>query len=119
MPSLKLNGADLKFRAASEETRLRILNLLRSGELCVGDIVEILQVPQPTASRHLAYLRRAELVQTTRKGLWSHYGLAPAKTAFHRNLLKCLDNCFAEAEPLRKDEHRLKKLRASGGCCPL
>jgi ArsR family transcriptional regulator, arsenate/arsenite/antimonite-responsive transcriptional repressor len=53
-------GVDLMFRAFSDRTRLRILSLLRSREVCVGDLVEILQVPQPRISRHLAYLRKAE-----------------------------------------------------------
>ena len=53
---------DLMFRAFSDRTRLRILYLLQSGECCVGNLVEILGVEQPSASRHLAYLRRAGLV---------------------------------------------------------
>ena len=53
------NSADGKFRAFSDSTRLRILHLLQAGELCVGDLVKVIQVPQPTASRHLAYLRRS------------------------------------------------------------
>ena len=62
---------DLKFRAFSDRTRLRILHLLQEGELCVGDIVAILKVPQPRASRHLAYLRKADLVVVRKSGLWS------------------------------------------------
>lgn len=112
------NGADVKFRAFSDETRLRILHLLRSGELCVGDIVAVLEIPQPTASRHLAYLRKAELVQAQKKGLWIHYQLAPAKSAFHQNLLECLANCFDEVSSLRRDAGRLQKRRKAGGCCP-
>jgi predicted transcriptional regulator len=50
---------NLMFRAFSDRTRLRILRLLLGGELCVGDIVSAIRVPQPTASRHLAYLRKA------------------------------------------------------------
>jgi ArsR family transcriptional regulator len=50
------------FRAFSDRNRLRILHLLQDGEMCVGDIVNVLQVPQPRVSRHLAYLRRAGLV---------------------------------------------------------
>ena len=56
MPAANVN---LLFRAFSDRTRLRILNVLRRGEVCVGNLVKVLGVPQPTASRHLAYLRRA------------------------------------------------------------
>lgn len=75
---------DLMFRAFSDRTRLRILRVLQGGELCVGDIVAILQAPQPRVSRHLAYLRKANLVLVRKSGLWSHYSLAKARTPFHR-----------------------------------
>jgi DNA-binding transcriptional ArsR family regulator len=88
VPARAKNGADAKFRAFSDETRLRILHLLQSGELCVGDIVTILRVPQPTASRHLSYLRKAELVETRKNGQWIHYALAPARNIFHKKLLE-------------------------------
>lgn len=109
---------DLMFRAFSDRTRLRILHVLRGGELCVGDIVESLRAPQPRISRHLAYLRKAKLVQVRKSGLWSHYSLAPGKTAFHRKLLECLGKCFTEVPELQGDEARAAKIRASGGCCP-
>src|SRR5437868_10313270 len=85
---------DLMFRAFSDRTRLRILHLLRDGELCVCDLVKVLSVPQPKASRHLAYLRRAGLVVARKDGLWAHYRLAPARSAFHEKLLDCLASCF-------------------------
>ncbi len=112
------NQVNLMFRAFSDRTRLRILHLLQDGELCVGDLVNILQAPQPTASRHLAYLRRAGLVVARKNGLWNFYKLAPAKTAFHRNLLKCLKSCFQDVPEIAGDAVRSEKIRKSGGCCP-
>lgn len=109
---------DLMFRAFSDRTRLRILHLLQGGELCVGDIVEILRVPQPRVSRHLAYLRKAELVLSRKAGLWSFYSLAPATSAFQRNLVNCLATCFREVPEIKGDEKRAGKVRESGGCCP-
>jgi ArsR family transcriptional regulator len=106
------------FRAFSDRTRLRILNILRDGELCVGDIVASLGAPQPRISRHLAYLRKAKLVTVRKSGLWSHYSLAPARTAFHRKLLECLGKCFTEVPELQADDARAAKIRKSGGCCP-
>ena len=58
------------FRAFSDATRLRILNLLQMGELCVCDIVSTLDIPQPTASRHLAYLRKCQFVAARKQGTW-------------------------------------------------
>jgi ArsR family transcriptional regulator, arsenate/arsenite/antimonite-responsive transcriptional repressor len=113
-----LASTDVMFRAFSDRTRLRILHVLRGGELCVGDIVEILQAPQPRVSRHLAYLRKAKLVTVRKSGLWSHYRLAPAKTPFHRKLLQCLAKCFGEVAEVQADTARAAKIRESGGCCP-
>lgn len=117
MPRAHHNGADAKFRAFSDQTRLRILHLLRGGELCVGDLVEIIDVPQPTASRHLAYLRRAELVVTRKTGQWTYYTLAPAQNPFHKKLLECLSKCFDEVPEIEKDAARAAKLKKAGGCC--
>ena len=113
-----VTSTDSMFRAFSDRTRLRILHVLQGGELCVGDIVEILQAPQPRISRHLAYLRKAKLVTVRKSGLWSHYRLAPAKTPFHKKLLECLAKCFVEVPELQADTARAAKLRKAGGCCP-
>jgi ArsR family transcriptional regulator, arsenate/arsenite/antimonite-responsive transcriptional repressor len=109
---------DLAFRAFSDRTRLRILHVLQGGELCVGDLVDILQAPQPRISRHLACLRKSKLVTVRKSGLWSHYSLAPAKTPFHRKLWECLAKCFGEVPELQADSVRAAKIRESGGCCP-
>jgi ArsR family transcriptional regulator len=109
---------DLMFRAFCDQTRLRILNVLKDGELCVNDIVEILQVPQPRVSRHLAYLRKAGLVEVRKDGLWCHYSLAPARSPFHGSLLDCVVTCFREVSEIRADRARAAKIRRSGGCCP-
>jgi ArsR family transcriptional regulator len=111
-------SVDVMFRAFSDRTRLRILHVLRAGELCVGDIVAALEIPQPRVSRHLAYLRRSSLVVARKSGLWCHYSLTPAKTPFHRKLLECLDKCFGDVPEIKADDARAAKIRKSGGCCP-
>ena len=64
------------FKALADKTRLRILALLGKNEVCVCHIHDSLGVPQPTVSRHLAYLRRAGLVDARRDGVWMHYRVA-------------------------------------------
>jgi ArsR family transcriptional regulator len=119
VPQTNARGnVDLMFRAFSDRTRLRILSLLLKKEFCVGDIVEILQVPQPRISRHLAYLRKSELVTVRRTGLWSYYSLATAETAFHKKLLSCLGNCFSEVPQIQADQTRAAEIKRAGGCCP-
>lgn len=63
------------FKALGDETRLRMLGLLRHGELCVCDLMEVLKLPQSTVSRHLAYLRNSYWVSGTRRGKWMYYRL--------------------------------------------
>lgn len=96
------------FRALSDRTRLRILNLLQSGEVCVCHLVEVLGSPQPTVSRHLAYLRKAGLVVARKEGLWMHYRLAPARSKSQEMLLACLAQCFREEAVFAKDGERLR-----------
>jgi ArsR family transcriptional regulator, arsenate/arsenite/antimonite-responsive transcriptional repressor len=100
----------------SDPIRVRILHLLRSGELCVGDLVSVLDVPQPTASRHLTYLRKTGLITARKNSYWTFYALAPARTAFRRKLLECLD---ADVAGRSRDTKRSAAVRRSGGCCPM
>ena len=109
---------DLMFRAFSDRTRLRILHLLKGGESCVGDIVEVLRLPQPKVSRHLSYLRKAGLVIVRKSGLWCFYSLAPVQSPFHKNLLNCISCCFRDVPELKADARRAAKLKRSAGCCP-
>ena len=107
------------FRAFSDPTRLRLLALLRQaeregdGEVCVCDLVSVLGVPQPTASRHLAYLRGVGLVTCRKHGAWCHYRLAPADGPVHRRLLATLDVCDAAVPEIAADAERLRL----AGCC--
>jgi ArsR family transcriptional regulator len=108
MKTVAANPVDRMFRAFADPTRLRILNLLLPGELCVCDIVSTLRIPQPTASRHLAYLKKSGLVESRREGLWIHYKLANPQTAFHRKLIDCLGCCCEDVPQLAKDSKRLR-----------
>jgi ArsR family transcriptional regulator len=106
------------FRACSDPIRLRILALLRDGELCVCDLVEVLRLPQPTVSRHLSYLRRAGLVKAREERSWNFYMLMPGRSAVHRKLLDCLHACHDDVPELASDGKRASEVRARGGCCP-
>lgn len=99
------------FNALADETRLRILSLLTAGELCVCDIMGVLREPQSKVSRHLAYLRRAGLVEARRKGLWMYYRTAVPQAKLFRMVLETLGRARAEFPELEKDakEYRKKK----------
>ena len=102
------------FKAFADHTRLRILGLLAGGEICVCNIHECLGIPQPTASRHLAYLRRKGLVHTRKEGLWVHYTLAPLEDAVLRVLLSAVTHCLCHCDVVTKDRQRLE---SQTGCC--
>lgn len=109
---------DLVFRAFSDRTRLRILNLLRDGdEICVCDLMNALDLPQAKVSRHLATLRQAGLVETRRDGQWVHYRLSAPDGPFHAKMLECLRCCMAEVPELQSDRDRLKQFHTCGDCC--
>ena len=114
----KLATLEAAFKAFADPTRLRILGLLAGGEICVCNIHECLGISQPTASRHLAYLRKAGLVETREQGLWNFYRLAPDTSPFHRKLLECLTACFGDVPKVARDADKARALKKSGGCCP-
>lgn len=114
------NSAEL-FKALADETRLRILNLLVRGELCVCDIVAVLEIGQSKASRHLAYLRNVGLVNDRRRGVWMYYTLATASNATHRHVLQWLAEAATELPQATADLKALNKLlrrnqRCAGKC---
>jgi ArsR family transcriptional regulator len=97
------------FKALSDETRLRIMALLlRSGELCVCDIMAALGLPQSTVSRHLSYLRNAGLVDDRRQGIWMHYRIDREKIAHGETLCELLAEILLEQEQSSADQHLLK-----------
>src|SRR5579862_4007016 len=99
----------LMFRAFADETRLRILHILTRGELCVCDLMHVLNLPQSKVSRHLGYLKKSGLVSNRRNGLWKYYSLTKPVGKFHHGLVSCLRGCFDEVDVLQKDLSVLKK----------
>ena len=102
------------FKALADATRLRILGLLLTGEVCVCHIHESLRISQPKASRHLAYLRRAGLVETRREGLWVHYRLADPGDPVVSTIRQAVTHTLGHVETIRRDVDRLRKRT---GCC--
>lgn len=101
-----LDDLDSLFRGFADPTRIRILNLLVAGRMCVCDLVEILELPQPTVSRHLAYLRRVGLVSVSRDSSFAYYRLADAAHPVHQTLLQCVEGCFTGIRSLDAERRR-------------
>ena len=91
------------FHALADRTRLRLLNLMASGEVCVCYFVELLDEPQPKISRHLAYLRRTGLVAARREGKWMHYRLTKPSDSLQARVLESALAAAADFEELAFD----------------
>jgi ArsR family transcriptional regulator len=102
------------FKALADRTRLRLLNLIGSDEICVCFFVEVLGESQPKISRHLAYLRRAGVVAPRREGKWIHNGLAEHAEEHAARLFREVRALLAEDREMQRDRERLIKV-----CCAL
>lgn len=107
MPGMIHHAAAL-LKACSDPTRFRILNLLRRGELCVCDLMDVLALPQSKVSRHLAYLKRVALVQGRKEGLWMHYCLSSEGLRFTSRVIEA---CSGSRAGIPEFDHDLKTLR--------
>jgi ArsR family transcriptional regulator, arsenate/arsenite/antimonite-responsive transcriptional repressor len=100
------------FQALGDNTRLRLLNLMGEQEVCVCYFVEILGVPQPKISRHLAYLRNAGVVSARREGKWMHYRIVmPPHLSASEILRQTLDFLKGEKTMLAD------RARLTEACC--
>jgi len=102
------------FKALADVTRLRILGLLLTGEVCVCDIHESLKIPQSKASRHLAYLRKSGLVETRRDGLWIHYRLGRLPDPVLAAVGDAVGHALTHVNTIKGDAERLHQ---RNGCC--
>jgi ArsR family transcriptional regulator len=100
------------FAALGDRTRLRLLNLMAAGEVCVCFLVEVLGVPQPKISRHLAYLRNAGLVAARRDAKWMHYRLTPPVHATARDAFELVMATLKNDRELQQDVAALAR-----ACC--
>lgn len=112
---------DFLFRAFADRTRLRILCALHAAggeEICVCNLMTMLKLPQAKVSRHLAYLRKAGLVEVRQEKNWRYYRLSQADGEVHRKLVECLACCFSCVPEIRRDAARLGlRVASEGGCC--
>ena len=100
------------FQALGDNTRLRLLNLMGSQELCVCYFVEILGQAQPKISRHLAYLRTAGIVAARREGTWMHYRVVPPAHPGAAKILRQTLDWLQQDRSMQADRSRLTR-----ACC--
>ena len=110
----KGKGFDLElfFSALADRTRLRLLNLLRDGEVCVCFFAGTLETNNPKISRHLSYLKRASLVTGRRDGKWMHYKLQPPTDPYAADLFDATMKMLEHDAEMKRDREELVKF-----CC--
>jgi|SRR5581483_1558708 len=107
-------------KAFSDPSRIRILMMLRHGELCVCEISDALALTQSTLSTHLQVVRRSGFVRARKVGKWSYYSIAPGARRFLDAASACFSKSLTADHVLRRDAARLKRrlaLRENGSCC--
>jgi ArsR family transcriptional regulator len=102
----------LFFSALADKTRLRLLNLMREGEVCVCFFADTLGTNDPKISRHLSYLKRAGLVNGRREGKWVHYSLVKPKDPAAREVFDATLKMIEGDRTMQLDHKRLAKV-----CC--
>ena len=115
-PKLVVRPMSRLFKALGDDTRLRIVALLSHGELCVCHIESALELTQPTASRHLATLRSAGVVEPRRQGTWVYYRLASQADEDCRKQLRAVMTTYAKKDVLRRDVERLLGTKGPESC---
>ena len=99
-------------KALSDENRVRILMFLREGELCVCQIIEMLQLAPSTVSKHLSILKQADLVQSSKKGRWVYYRLAGEEAlSLVREAVQWVTDSLEKDRKILEDEERLEEVR--------
>ena len=109
------------YKCLCDEQRLRILNLLREGPLCVCHLMEILEADQVKISKQLRYMKDLGMVDAERKAQWMIYRLAEAGNPLLEQNLKCLQDCAGEslafAEDMRKRRVVTARARKASPVC--
>jgi ArsR family transcriptional regulator len=105
------------FKALSDENRIRILNLLKEGELCVCEIESILGITQSNASRHLNKLKSLKIIDAEKKAQWVYYFIDKNFIAENKMLYDYLNDRLTNERGYTKDIEKLKKYKCSNFTC--
>jgi len=99
------------YQCLCDRTRLRIINVLAAGPLCVCHLQEILDEPQVKISKHLRYLKEHGMVEAERQANWMIYRLPEKQPHELSANLACLQDCVSEDATFASDAKRAAKLR--------
>ena len=121
-----IDQLETAFKALADKTRLRILALLGNNEVCVCHIHDSLGLPQPTVSRHLAYLRRFGLVDVRRDGVWMHYRVSTSLEPVVQKVVNAAVDALVQVPTTAHDRKQFQRAfgqlyvintQGGGSCC--
>jgi ArsR family transcriptional regulator, arsenate/arsenite/antimonite-responsive transcriptional repressor len=105
-------------KAISDETRLRILNLLLLRECCVCEVMQVLKISQTRASRNLIMLYEAGFLEVRREGLWAYYSIDRSNLSeYMSTLLKAIERYMTDSKIASLDREHLKTAQRLGPQC--
>ena len=102
------------FKALSDETRIRLLKLLQHRELCVCELMQVLNMTQSRISRNLGILKNAGLVKDRRDGSWVHYSINDDPSV--SKILEVLKNSINDDEIIISDFEKLNRAKKLSKC---
>lgn len=107
------------FKALSDPSRIRIIKMLESRELCVCEVREVLDLSTSTVSKHLSILRDAGLIVDSKDGKWVNFRLnQKSENGFVRSQLELVMKSFSDDEQLAADRRKLVKVDRNVICGP-
>ena len=112
MGKKKVFDMELFFKALADKTRLRLISLMGEDEICVCFFQEVISTTQTKISRHLAYLRKAGLVEARREGKWMHYRVVEPDNEHAAKAFREIRAMLAQDEQMQRDVKKLVQ-----ACC--
>jgi ArsR family transcriptional regulator, arsenate/arsenite/antimonite-responsive transcriptional repressor len=116
MEQLSLSKLDSIVKASADINRIRILSMLKIKKMCVCEIAFVLEITQPSVSRHLKKLKAAGFISSEDEGLWTNYYLCP-QNLYAKNFIKNIKLWVANDAVLARDKKRVSKADRKMLCC--
>jgi ArsR family transcriptional regulator len=108
---MEIDDFTILMKALSDSNRVRALMALRFGELCVCQVIELLNLAPSTVSKHMSILKHAKLVKSRKSGRWIYYRLATDGPEAIRKLIRLTIDSLAGSTVIKEDDHKLDFLK--------
>lgn len=104
------------FKVLGDKNRLRILKLLEKNNMCVCELAFVLEIAQPSVSRHLKKLKKAGLVESEKEGFWTDYFIK-GNNKYASTVLVLIEKWLNNNDVIKKDLEKMKRADRKKLCC--